>query len=161
MEATAATKHCKKCSSDQPIENFYEGYGFVCKGCVKAKSRRHYEARRGTEEHKNRRRAYFAKQKYADPLYVRKRHLWENYGITLEEYEALLAAQGNSCRICRSAFGERGARAHVDHCHETGGIRGVLCQCCNQALGLLRDSPAIAARASEYLAEHLAKRAKA
>ena len=76
--------------------------------------------------------------------------LQRSYGITLEQKNAILAAQGSVCAICgTSEFGKKGPQ--VDHCHNAGGVRGVLCQPCNTAIGLFREDPAIMAAASRYL----------
>ncbi|MFG2001358.1 endonuclease VII domain-containing protein [Spirillospora sp. NPDC048911] len=55
---------------------------------------------------------------------------------------------GDDCPICRSA-----SAAHVDHCHETGAVRGLLCPECNTGMGQLRDDPATLRRAADYLEE--------
>ncbi|WP_265559864.1 endonuclease VII domain-containing protein [Streptomyces hygroscopicus] len=68
------------------------------------------------------------------------------YGITEAEHDALIASRGGVCCISLSA-----PATHVDHCHETGRVRGVLCFNCNSGLGLLRDDPAAAHRAADYL----------
>lgn len=64
-----------------------------------------------------------------------------NYGLTASEFEALLADQSNCCASCRDPLSDVAHDVHVDHCHETGVVRGVLCRHCNIALGHLRDSP--------------------
>lgn len=66
----------------------------------------------------------------------RRRHFLTKYGLALEEYEALLVAQHNRCAACDD---ELVGRCHLDHCHETGKIRGVLCSGCNVALGHVKD----------------------
>jgi Recombination endonuclease VII len=82
----------------------------------------------------------------------RKSHLKNQYGITPEQYESMLAAQGGGCAICQEEPKDsRGFRPHVDHCHETGAIRGILCGPCNKGIGSLRDSPELVRRALEYL----------
>ena len=77
-----------------------------------------------------------------------KNHLKAEYGITVEEYHAILYGQGKQCPICLSPIadhpfgvGKRTANTvgHVDHCHTTGKIRGILCSVCNRALGLFGD----------------------
>lgn len=73
-------------------------------------------------------------------------HLKRQYGITETERDALIASQGGVCCICLSA-----PAAHVDHCHETGRVRGVLCFSCNAALGQLKDRPDAIRRAAAYL----------
>lgn len=71
------------------------------------------------------------------------------YGMSPEEYSTLMAAQGGKCAICRSSC-PRG-RLSVDHNHETGEIRGLLCRDCNRALGIFRDDPDRLRKAAEYL----------
>lgn len=72
------------------------------------------------------------------------------FGMTEADYELLLEAQGGKCAICeRPPRGPR--RLHVDHCHRTGVIRGLLCASCNPALGIMKDSPELLRKAAEYL----------
>lgn len=78
------------------------------------------------------------------------------YGITLGDYEKLLDKQKGLCAICkqpeRSVDKDGGPRRMpVDHCHQTGKIRGLLCTSCNRALGLFKDSPQNLKNAIEYL----------
>lgn len=73
-------------------------------------------------------------------------HLKREYGLTPEERDGLVAEQGGVCPICLSAPAE-----HVDHCHETGRVRGVLCFSCNAALGQFKDRPEMIRRAISYL----------
>ena len=77
------------------------------------------------------------------------------YGMTPPEYEAMLEAQGGLCAICEQPeTSKRGGvvrRLAVDHCHETGEVRGLLCNNCNRALGMFGDSPATLAGAIAYL----------
>jgi len=79
----------------------------------------------------------------------RWREFERKYGLTREGYGALEASQGGACAICSRPL--RDARVHVDHDHSTGVVRGLLCQRCNQAIGLLGDSAAVAANAAAYL----------
>lgn len=73
----------------------------------------------------------------------------KQYGITLDEYATLLASQGGACAICRRQ--ETGKRLAVDHDHTTGVVRGLLCQKCNTALGLLGDDIHLIDAAWTYL----------
>nr|WP_243879052.1 endonuclease VII domain-containing protein [Streptomyces sp. KS 21] len=73
-------------------------------------------------------------------------HLKRAYGITEAERDEMVAAQGGLCCICLKA-----PAVHVDHCHETGRVRGVLCFNCNSAIGKLGDDPDILRRAISYL----------
>lgn len=72
--------------------------------------------------------------------------LRSKYGIDGAEVEAMAEAQGGLCASC----GERPVE-HVDHCHETGRVRGLLCRGCNQAAGMIGDSPERAERLAAYL----------
>ena len=84
---------------------------------------------------------------------VRLRQDLRVYGLTVEAYEALLAAQGGVCAICRRppAADGRQKRLHVDHDHATDAVRGLLCSNCNTALGLLDDDVDRIAAAIFYL----------
>jgi hypothetical protein len=61
-------------------------------------------------------------------------HYVTKYGITWDEKQAMVIAQGNKCLICLETF--KSSRAtHVDHCHASGAVRGILCHVCNTKLG--------------------------
>jgi len=62
--------------------------------------------------------------------------IMRKYGTTLRVYESMLADQMRLCLICREDMGV----VHVDHCHKTGKVRGLLCSMCNKALGRFKDS---------------------
>lgn len=70
-------------------------------------------------------------------MFVREATLKQRYGITQADYEALLAQQNGVCAVCGEA--PEGRALDVDHCHETGQVRGLLCRSCNIALGMLRE----------------------
>jgi len=72
------------------------------------------------------------------------------YGITPEQYAALLASQDGRCAICRTDT-PNGKGWHVDHDPATKRIRGVLCGGCNNGLGNFRDNPAALRAAADYL----------
>src|SRR5262249_47723947 len=80
----------------------------------------------------------------------RASHLKRKFGITLADYEAMLVAQGGGCAICGDPEPE-GRSLHVDHDHEDGQVRGLLCFRCNNALGDLREDVALLSRAASYL----------
>lgn len=83
--------------------------------------------------------------------------LLKKYGITIEEYDAMLDRQGGLCAICRgpetAIDGRTGVvrRLHIDHCHSTGRVRGLLCHGCNQGIGGLRDRVDLLVSAIDYL----------
>lgn len=81
--------------------------------------------------------------------------LKSKYGLTREDYDAMIAAQHGRCAICRSD--NPGATVwNVDHCHRTGRVRGILCGSCNRALGLFNDDPQACRAAALYLEESVA-----
>ncbi len=78
------------------------------------------------------------------------RYTLKQYGLTLEEYEGMVAEQNGLCAICRHVC-STGQRLCVDHDHSTGRVRGLLCRSCNIAIGKLGDDPDLVRRALEYL----------
>jgi hypothetical protein len=79
------------------------------------------------------------------------------YGITRQWYEAQEAAQGNRCANsgCRTDTpGGRWNVWHIDHDHDSGVVRGLLCDRCNKAVGLCMDSPKVLNGLAEYAAKH-------
>jgi len=86
-------------------------------------------------------------------LYDLKRRL-KKFGVTLEEYNALLELQGGVCAICQGPpNGKDPDIYHVDHDHETGKLRGLLCSSCNNGLGCFRDNTDSIQKALAYLAD--------
>ena len=74
------------------------------------------------------------------------------YGITLEDYDQILLSQNGVCAICHTTDpGGPGKRFVVDHNHDTGDVRGLLCNNCNRGIGYLKDSPNILSSALTYL----------
>jgi len=78
------------------------------------------------------------------------RHFRKYYGITLDQYDALWTSQGGICAICRKAP-NHGRPLHVDHCHSTGVVRGLLCMHCNRGVGGFMDNPDWCEAAARYL----------
>lgn len=103
------------------------------------------------EYHKAWRRAHKAK---AGAIYRKYQLKWK-YGLSLEDFDALLAAQGGRCAICPRVLTVR--QACVDHDHTTQAVRGILCQTCNTVLGQMDDSPNLLRRAALYLEQKAAK----
>ena len=74
------------------------------------------------------------------------------YGLTPAEYVAMLHEQGGTCAICDQVNPD-GRELCVDHCHETGDVRGLLCHKCNTGIGLFGDNAALLNSAISYLRE--------
>jgi DNA-directed RNA polymerase subunit RPC12/RpoP len=78
------------------------------------------------------------------------------YGITPEQYYAMLEAQDHKCVTCGISFGEADRDTHVDHNHVTGAVRELLCPPCNQTIGLVKEDTARLRRIADYLDKHAA-----
>ena len=84
------------------------------------------------------------------------RVLRKDFGITLKQFKALCEEQKGLCWICGNTD-PRGENLAIDHCHETGAVRGLLCSDCNRALGQFKDSEELLERAIMYLQKGPAK----
>jgi hypothetical protein len=85
-----------------------------------------------------------------------KGSLKKRYGITLEEYDAMLSAQNGRCVICGTDKPGGRGRWHVDHCSETKAVRRLLCSSCNPGLGFFKHDINLLQRAIGYLREFAA-----
>jgi Recombination endonuclease VII len=153
-------KHLEKCKAYEQTESRMEKnkerqrlyrlkYPEKTTALVKAWAQRHPEKMAAYqkksylkyhEQNKAKGRAYG--KKYYPENYHRLK-----YGISREQFDQMIVAQGGLCQICEVEL----TRPHVDHDHFTGKIRGILCRYCNQALGFFRDSPQILRKAADYL----------
>lgn len=73
------------------------------------------------------------------------------YGITLAEYDQMLRDQDYKCAICGNEDEVEGRRLAIDHCHDSGKVRGLLCGKCNRGLGLFYDNKNLLTNAISYL----------
>jgi len=86
----------------------------------------------------------------------RKSYLQEaqrKYALSAEEFAGLMTKQGESCATCKKPFdwGDKQTKPHIDHCHECGKVRGILCNRCNTVLGLVCDDAALLSTLAGYL----------
>ena len=141
---TPSEKKCSMCKEVLAASFFYQhprmksGLSSRCKTCHNA------AGQKWAQRNKDKRRQVHVAS-----------HLKRTYGITVEAYDSLREQQGYSCAICgihesKAAHG----RLCVDHCHSTGNVRGLLCNKCNSAIGLLGDNRATLASAINYLENH-------
>ena len=89
--------------------------------------------------------------------YARWSSILRQYGMTKEQYESLLIQQGGVCAVCGK--GPRGNSRNglslvVDHNHQTGAVRGLLCSVCNKVLGLFEEDEILLENAIQYLRRH-------
>jgi len=166
-------KRCTGCERELPLaafargENRRDGLQVRCRECVAEYSAAHYRRRREAIGKAVREKAdvpaghkrcrtcgeikphgqWHRNATASDGLSTRcKACRAIQYGITEAERDELIASQGGVCCICLAA-----PPAHVDHCHETGRVRGVLCFSCNAALGQFKDQPDAIRRAAAYV----------
>ena len=142
---------CSKCKTWYPatLEFFFKdkkhttGLTSHCKKC-----RREY--RKIYNKQTAKKNAIYSKKYRAEnPEKARNSTLIRKYGITLEDYKKILKSQNNKCLICLCKFFKY--EGNVDHNHETGKIRGILCPTCNKVLGLFNDNIDRFHRALKYL----------
>ena len=81
----------------------------------------------------------------------RERFRFKTYGITEEQYQEMIVRQGNRCAICHKTAEENKQALAIDHCHDTGKVRGLLCMQCNLGIGYLNDNINLLADAIKYL----------
>ena len=134
---------CSTCKNSKSSEYFYrdvagrkEGYAYSCKDCM------------------NKRDAEYRKtEKYRRKV---RRNKWKQQGIniTYEQYEEMVESQNGRCAICKTDVNQFDKGFCVDHCHDTGKIRGLLCTSCNMGIGNLKDSAVLLRRAADYLESH-------
>ena len=146
------TKICSQCHEEKPIDEFYknkntkDGYHGQCKSCMNANNleyvRTHREIARKIENNYNHQHP----EKYDK---IKHRARLRKYKITDEYFHGLLTSQGGVCAIC----GEPNPTC-IDHNHKTGEVRGLLCQDCNFAIGVMRDDPDRLRSAANYLEAH-------
>ena len=160
-------KRCTVCGVLKPLDEFHgasamrDGHRNECKACTKELRRAHYEAnrqryieaaQRWQERNPERTAAYQAEYRSRPERKRAMRDLYyrRTYGISADEVDAMLEAQGGGCAIC-GRKPDRPASMHLDHDHETGHLRGILCIDCNHGIGKLRDDPDLLLAAVEYL----------
>lgn len=91
------------------------------------------------------------KRRKENPDTKKNLHLKRTYGITLVEYNTMFKEQKGCCKICGTHQSNLKHSLHVDHCHTTGEVRGLLCSNCNAGLGMFKDNVTFLKNAIEYL----------
>jgi hypothetical protein len=85
-------------------------------------------------------------------FWIKLRHrLRKQFGITVDDYMTLWNLQGGRCAVCFERLELHDKDTHLDHCHSSGQIRGLLCRRCNHAAGFANDSPSTLRRLAAYL----------
>lgn len=120
-------KKCTKCDVEKPLEEYGSAGARLranCKSCV----------------------SEYNRKRYSNPI-LREREQFRaiktKYGLSKEQYLEMVEG---GCQMCHTDI-----KLVVDHCHDTGRVRGILCHWCNIAIGHLKDNPELALRAYYYL----------
>lgn len=144
---TEALKTCPKCLEEKPVGEYWfrksrQQPASRCKPCSVEANK---QWRLDNPEH--------GRERYQrEKMQIRERHLIRKYGVSLSDYDSMLHAQNGHCAICpRRESEQRHGVFHVDHCHQSGAVRGLLCRGCNHMLGHVRDNTAVLGRAIDYL----------
>ena len=163
-------KTCSKCSIEKPLTEFSkckankDGLQYNCKTCntstgidyynnnlvkMKAYSNKYYS------ENLVKIKVYADRYRLEKSPIIKNKSLKLLYNITLEEYNIRLFNQKGCCAICNThhtiIHEKTGKSLHVDHCHTTGKVRGLLCHQCNSGLGNFKDNIDLIKSAINYL----------
>ena len=148
---TSVFKHCCACKQFKPATEFnrnrstYDKLQSACRDCGKKHASNYAKANR--EENAARARKWRAKNKDRSRDHGYK----ARYRLAYGTYAKMLEAQNGKCAICQTDTPGGKGRFHVDHCHTTGAVRGLLCHNCNVGLGNLRHDPELILSATRYL----------
>jgi hypothetical protein len=132
-------KICSKCKVEKPLTEFHsnksrkDGKHHRCAICNRIQTKEWQQL---------------------NPDKVKNNGLKYQYGITLVEYVEMLEAQEGRCKICKTDVPGGKGSFHVDHCHDSGKVRGLLCHYCNVGMGNFKDNISTLASAILYLKEH-------
>lgn len=141
-------KNCRSCGLSKKMEDFHknankDGRFNTCKKC---QYKRLQEFRKDPAH----------KERFKE--YRRNNSITQRYGISIETYNDLVNIQQNKCKICGNHPNKKGPiqnqSLHIDHCHNTGKVRGLLCHLCNRAIGLFRERIDLIEKSLEYLNSH-------
>jgi hypothetical protein len=145
------TKLCKGCEEALPLEDF--------KFCTRTDGRTYRHPYCDICRTQNN-RDYYQQRIADDPNYAivqSRKSTLAKYGLTPEDYQDLFNLQEGKCAICRRAPDGNGVSKHnlvVDHDHDSGQVRALLCDFCNRGLGIFRDDPELLDEAAKYLRAH-------
>jgi hypothetical protein len=157
------TKICKICKIEKPLSEYSiaqkagtigtDGYirntttyKTSCKKCYSKNSLKKYHKLSPEEKRKK-----ASKNSCNNYEYRKQYRLKKRYGLTTEEFSAMVLSQNNKCKIC----GVEMSSPQVDHNHLTGEVRSLLCRPCNTSLGLLKEDPQILRNMISYIYDNL------
>lgn len=158
-------KKCRDCSIEKSIDNFHiagragttagngyirtvDTYKSICKECYRKREKEKYH--KLDEDQKNKRRQNNSCNNFE---YRQAYRLKSRFGLTTEEFSAMILKQQNKCKICECDM----ETPQVDHNHDTGEVRALLCRACNTSLGLLKENPQTLHNMITYINDYLPK----
>lgn len=157
-----------RCQQVKPLTDFYgwirkkrdgtrsKGYQSRCKLCISEENKGKPNPNKERDKERKRTRRREGRIKPVSPEVNRKWDL-RTYRMTIQDYDAMVVAQKGVCAICKKPettilrITQSPRRLCVDHCHETGKIRALLCDKCNRMLGCAKDDCGVLLSAVEYL----------
>ena len=161
-------KNCARCSIMKKVDEFHkcssriDGLQIYCKTCAKekrdsdeskkswAKNKEKEQIRKKAFYEKNKSKIFMTTNKWRSQ-HPEQRKLYAakgKYNLSNEQYKQLMSI--NNCEICKCDLSIT-KHKHIDHCHETGKVRGVLCSKCNLGLGHFKDNITNLEKAIDYL----------
>ncbi len=151
LDLSSGQKFCPRCEVYKPLSEFHKskstghGYQVYCKPCQ-------YD-RHSAWRIKNLDKAAEAGRKWraANKDRSKDHDLKTHYGIAIGTYDALFEKQNGQCAICKTTEPGGKGRFHLDHCHTTNDIRGLLCHNCNLGIGYMKHSEVTIKAAIDYL----------
>lgn len=162
VRRSGKSRDCSDCgillSTDNRSEYLVRTRRLICTSCWSSRQSQYTKDNPNynilkTEKARARRESWSEERKLAERRKSRGHYMKRTYGISLEKYDDLLKSQLGLCAICRTDNPGGKGDFHVDHCHDTKKVRGLLCQSCNIGLGHFKDSIKFLESAIEYLRE--------
>ncbi|SRR6266568_4002078 len=182
MDSDTSQKRCPYCEKLLPLtkEYFYKNslrpnnWEYACKNCCKQGLRKRipvkndrpctkcgetdsakFYYRKGGKEYRISTciACCKARQNKEQRAKISRKSTLKEHGVTIEQYETMFIAQKGVCKICGKEETTKKGSLSVDHCHETGKVRGLLCRKCNLGIGFLQHDKELLTRAITYLQE--------
>lgn len=167
--AVRNTKECTRCLAVLPLGNFHknkntkDGLVQACKTCTLTAKKKHYLANidrlrernrltkralwaQKSDELKEKRKEYIAKNPHKAKEWGRRGHYKHKYGVSVDWVDEQIKAQDSKCIICNKQ-----RELVLDHNHETGEVRGLICNPCNMIIGVVEKYPEYLKKLDSYL----------
>jgi hypothetical protein len=148
VEDEVPTKRCTQCHRDLPLDRFAKSGKYLrsaCKECGNAATRKY--GQRTKPQRNARLREWRRNNPQAAKAKDLRARLVRKYGLTPDEVASMRESQDARCLLCDAPDRE----LVVDHCHDTGRVRGLLCRSCNTIVGQVEMAPVVLDRLRDYL----------